>query len=223
VIWDPFQAAAEAATGARTLADGTGIVRTISSTLFEEVHRERSKIVDLVLPSSAKSMTGPRVTSMRWRATRARDRLSVRSIEVALKRQSYGIKRLRQRDRRSAAGRDAFFALGLLPKSIKISDRHGGPHMSIDKNINANISGPADHGDGRYLGTTSGGREVNFNYLRQIAQAADQLGYFGVLLPRGRSCEDSWVSHPRSRPGPSACVIWWRCGLACNRPASPRE
>ena len=49
------------------------------------------------------------------------------------------------------------------------------------------------HGDGRYLGTTAGGREVNFNYLRQIAQAADQLGYFGVLLPTGRSCEDSWV------------------------------
>ena len=49
------------------------------------------------------------------------------------------------------------------------------------------------HGDGRYLGTTIGGRDVNFNYLRQIAQAADQLGYFGVLLPTGRSCEDSWV------------------------------
>ena len=49
------------------------------------------------------------------------------------------------------------------------------------------------HGDGRYLGTTAGGREVNFSYLRQIAQAADQLGYFGVLLPTGRSCEDSWV------------------------------
>ena len=49
------------------------------------------------------------------------------------------------------------------------------------------------HGDGHYLGTTSGGRNVNFNYLRQIAQAADQLGYFGVLLPTGRSCEDSWV------------------------------
>ncbi len=49
------------------------------------------------------------------------------------------------------------------------------------------------HGDGRYLGTSVGGREVNFNYLRQIAQAADQLGYFGVLLPTGRSCEDSWI------------------------------
>src|SRR6516165_849588 len=49
------------------------------------------------------------------------------------------------------------------------------------------------HGDGRYLGTGIGGREVNFNYLRQVAQAADQLGYFGVLLPTGRSCEDSWI------------------------------
>src|SRR5271168_2696871 len=49
------------------------------------------------------------------------------------------------------------------------------------------------HGDSRYLGTSIGGREVNFNYLRQIAQAADELGYYGVLLPTGRSCEDSWV------------------------------
>jgi len=49
------------------------------------------------------------------------------------------------------------------------------------------------HGDGRYLGTAAGGREVSFNYLRQIAQAADQLGYYGVLIPTGRSCEDSWI------------------------------
>ncbi|WP_088348228.1 MULTISPECIES: FMNH2-dependent alkanesulfonate monooxygenase [Rhodomicrobium] len=49
------------------------------------------------------------------------------------------------------------------------------------------------HGDGRYLGTSTGGRDVSFNYLRQIAQAADDLGYYGVLLPTGRSCEDSWV------------------------------
>ncbi|MDO9412660.1 MAG: FMNH2-dependent alkanesulfonate monooxygenase [Pseudolabrys sp.] len=49
------------------------------------------------------------------------------------------------------------------------------------------------HGDGRYLGTEIGGRPVDINYLRQIAQAADDLGYYGVLLPTGRSCEDSWV------------------------------
>ena len=29
--------------------------------------------------------------------------------------------------------------------------------------------------------------------LRQIAQAADNLGYEGVLIPTGRSCEDPWV------------------------------
>ncbi|WP_020176043.1 FMNH2-dependent alkanesulfonate monooxygenase [Methyloferula stellata] len=49
------------------------------------------------------------------------------------------------------------------------------------------------HGDGRYLGTGYGAREVTHRYLAQIAQAADELGFAGVLLPTGRSCEDSWV------------------------------
>lgn len=34
---------------------------------------------------------------------------------------------------------------------------------------------------------------MTLNYLKQIAQAADSLGYYGVLIPTGRSCEDSWV------------------------------
>jgi len=49
------------------------------------------------------------------------------------------------------------------------------------------------HGDSRYLGTGLGARAVDHGYLKQIAQAADQLGYEGVLIPTGRSCEDSWV------------------------------
>ncbi|MHC5859127.1 FMNH2-dependent alkanesulfonate monooxygenase [Nostoc sp.] len=49
------------------------------------------------------------------------------------------------------------------------------------------------HGDGRYLGTATGGRAVSFPYLRQIAQAVDDLGYTGALLPTGRSCEDAWI------------------------------
>ncbi|RCJ31053.1 alkanesulfonate monooxygenase, FMNH(2)-dependent [Nostoc punctiforme NIES-2108] len=49
------------------------------------------------------------------------------------------------------------------------------------------------HGDGRYLGTATGGRAVNFAYLRQIAQAVDDLGFTGALLPTGRSCEDAWI------------------------------
>ncbi len=66
--------------------------------------------------------------------------------------------------------------------------------MSIPGQTSANVLWfLPTHGDGRYLGTQVGGRPVDINYLRQIAQAADDLGYFGVLLPTGRSCEDSWV------------------------------
>ncbi len=49
------------------------------------------------------------------------------------------------------------------------------------------------HDDGRYLGSEIGARHVSLGYLSQIARAADELGYYGVLLPTGRSCEDSWV------------------------------
>ncbi len=49
------------------------------------------------------------------------------------------------------------------------------------------------HGDGRYLGSAVGARHVSLSYLSQIARAADELGYYGVLLPTGRSCEDSWI------------------------------
>ncbi|MFB6328294.1 FMNH2-dependent alkanesulfonate monooxygenase [Pantoea deleyi] len=49
------------------------------------------------------------------------------------------------------------------------------------------------HGDGRYLGTTEGGRAVDLPYLQQVALAADNLGFYGVLIPTGKSCEDSWL------------------------------
>jgi len=49
------------------------------------------------------------------------------------------------------------------------------------------------HGDSRYLGTSRGARVADHAYFKQIAIAADSLGYEGVLIPTGRSCEDSWV------------------------------
>ena len=49
------------------------------------------------------------------------------------------------------------------------------------------------HGDSRYLGSTKGARAATFDYFKQVAIAADSLGYEGVLLPTGRSCEDSWI------------------------------
>ncbi|MDD1615100.1 MAG: alkanesulfonate monooxygenase [Methylococcaceae bacterium NSP1-2] len=48
-------------------------------------------------------------------------------------------------------------------------------------------------GDGRYLGTALGARPSNHHYLTQIARAADELGYEGVLIPTGRTCEDAWI------------------------------
>jgi alkanesulfonate monooxygenase len=49
------------------------------------------------------------------------------------------------------------------------------------------------YGDSRYLASPLGARRATFGYVRQIAEAVDQLGYYGALLPTGRSCDDAWV------------------------------
>jgi sulfonate transport system substrate-binding protein len=125
VIWDPFQAAAEAATGARTLADGTGIVSNyqfyFSSKKFLE---SDSRVVDIVLAqlSEVDDWAKGDIHAVAEQLAPAIG-LSVPVVEVALKRQSYGIKPLTDRviaDQQQVA--DSFFALGLLPKQIKISD-----------------------------------------------------------------------------------------------------
>jgi sulfonate transport system substrate-binding protein len=125
VIWDPFQAAAEAATGARTLADGTGVVSNyqfyFSSKKFIEAD---PRIVDLVLAqlSEVDDWAKSDIHAVAQQLAPAIG-LPVAVVEVALKRQSYGIKPITESviaDQQQVA--DAFFALGLLPKAIKISD-----------------------------------------------------------------------------------------------------
>ncbi|WFS02593.1 FMNH2-dependent alkanesulfonate monooxygenase [Rhizobium tumorigenes] len=49
-------------------------------------------------------------------------------------------------------------------------------------------------GDGSYLGSADLNRDTDIGYLTQIAQAVDRLGYSGVLLPTGVSCEESFVT-----------------------------
>ena len=49
-------------------------------------------------------------------------------------------------------------------------------------------------GDTRFLGRSESGRPATNAYMRQIAVAADQLGYDGVLIPTGASCLDPWVT-----------------------------
>jgi sulfonate transport system substrate-binding protein len=125
VIWDPFQAAAEAATGARTLADGTGVVSNyqfyFSSKKFLESY---PGIVDLVL-AELREVDDWAKSDIHAVANQLAPAigLPVGVVEVALKRQSYGIKPVTDSviaDQQRVA--DTFFALGLLPKQIKISD-----------------------------------------------------------------------------------------------------
>jgi alkanesulfonate monooxygenase len=48
-------------------------------------------------------------------------------------------------------------------------------------------------GDGRYLGAPDSQRPADYRYLREVAVAADRLGFGGVLLPTGPHCEDGWT------------------------------
>ena len=49
------------------------------------------------------------------------------------------------------------------------------------------------HKDSRHLGSEVGSRVATFEYLRQVGQAVESLGYEGVLVPTGTNCEDAWV------------------------------
>ena len=57
-------------------------------------------------------------------------------------------------------------------------------------NAHENFLVYSTHGDSRYLGTSKGLVRVDHAYMKQIAVAVDNLGYEGVLIPTGRSCED---------------------------------
>jgi sulfonate transport system substrate-binding protein len=125
VIWDPFQAAAEAATGARTLADGTGIVSNYQFYFSSKKFLDSDpKIVELVLAqlSEVDDWAKSDIHAVAEQLAPAIG-LPVAIVKVALKRQAYGIKPLTDSviaDQQQVA--DTFFALGLLPKAVKISD-----------------------------------------------------------------------------------------------------
>ena len=125
VIWDPFQAAAEAATGARTLADGTGIVSNYQFYFASKKFFESDpKVVDLVLAQLGEVDDWAKGDIQAVAAQLAPAiGLPVPVVEVALRRQSYGIRPITEgviADQQQVA--DTFFSLGLIPKQIKISD-----------------------------------------------------------------------------------------------------
>lgn len=90
-------------------------------------------------------------------------------------------------------------------------------------------------GDGRYLGGSDLNRAPENRYLREIAQAVDRLGYSGVLLPTGVSCEESFVTAASLapfterlkflvaiRPGTASPAYYARLAAALDRVSNGR-
>jgi len=73
------------------------------------------------------------------------------------------------------------------------------------------------HGEERDLGSQHQAGAVDQNYLQQIPQAAERLGYGGVLLPTGRSCEDSWVVAASVIPFTQRLRFWSPCARPPSR------
>ena len=196
VIWDPFLAAAEAATGARQLADGTGIVQNhqfyLASRSFVEA---RPDVVDVVFEAIGEIDEWVKASPGEV-AAEFSPALGIPApiLEVAVEPAILRHQADRRRGRGGAA-EDRRHVLRARPHPERDQDRRRRAEaavVSAAETANVLWFLPT-HGDGRYLGTAHGGRAVDIDYLGQVARAADALGYFGVLLPTGKSCEDSWV------------------------------
>src|SRR3984893_4889452 len=124
-IWDPFQAAAEAATEAKTLADGTDTVANHQFYLSSQKFLESDpRILDAIL-AGLREVDEWAKTDIRAVAEQLSPSvgLPVSVLEVALKRQAYGIKPIDAQviaEQQKLA--DTFLALGLIPKAITVSE-----------------------------------------------------------------------------------------------------
>jgi len=124
VIWDPYQAAAEAATGARTLTDASGLAPNRQFYLASRKLAESNpKVLDAIVAEIA--------DIDHWASGRDKevaDELSASIgipasiLEVALGRQTYGVRPI---DAETVADQqhiaDTFYGLGLIPKEIVVS------------------------------------------------------------------------------------------------------
>jgi sulfonate transport system substrate-binding protein len=123
-IWDPFQASAEVTLGARSLTDAVGIVPNTQFYLAAKSFVDANPlVVDAVVDAVADVDRWAEGNSSAVAAQlSAGIGIPAPVLEVALKRQSYGIKPLD--DTTIAAQQniaDTFYALGLIPKQIQVS------------------------------------------------------------------------------------------------------
>ena len=125
VIWDPYEAAAEASTSARILADGTGIVSNYQFYFTSKNFLTHdAKAVDVVLEAlnEADDWTKNNIEAVAEQLSPSVG-LPASVLAVSLKRESYGILPISD-DVIASQQRiaDTFFGLGLLPKTVTVSD-----------------------------------------------------------------------------------------------------
>ena len=161
VIWDPFLAAAEAATGARTLADGTGIVANhqfyLAARDFADAHPRGASTPSLVAARRGRRLGARPIPRRSPRSSPAarhpgadpRGRASTRQ-PTASSRSTPTVVAEQQKIA------DTFLELGLIPK--RDQDRRRRPEAAV---VSARDRRDANvlwflptHGDGRYLGTS---------------------------------------------------------------------
>jgi len=124
-IWDPFQASAEGTIMARELTNAEGLVPNYQFYLASrKAIDERGKAIDVVL-AQLRDVDAWAKSDIKAVAAQLAPSIGLPAdiLEVALKRQSYGIKPVDAAviaDQQKLA--DVFHGLGLLPKPIKVSD-----------------------------------------------------------------------------------------------------
>ena len=124
-IWDPFQAAAEKTIEGRQLADGTGIVSNYQFYLSTRSFVDQApQVVDALLKGVAEVgvwvKANPKAAAAEFSPLIG---IPAPILEVALARQQYDVKPITPEV--AAAQQqvaDAFLALGLIPKPIRIAD-----------------------------------------------------------------------------------------------------
>jgi len=124
-IWDPFLAAAQAATGARTLVDGTGLVANHQFYLAEQKFAAANpQVIDIVLKGlydiGEEVKADPAAAAKLLTASVG---IPAPILTEAISRQAFGVKALSPEviaEQQRIA--DTFLGLGLIPKAISIAD-----------------------------------------------------------------------------------------------------
>jgi len=125
VIWEPFLAAAEKATGARILADGTGVVNNYQYYLADRNYaRQYPQAIQALFDDSVEQGIWLK-KNLRAAAERIAplQGLPVDVVELSLRRYEFNVKPITAAvaaDQQKIA--DSFFALKLIPKAIRVRD-----------------------------------------------------------------------------------------------------